>query len=176
MNLTECKYGAQCYRKNCWFSHPAGRIIDLNQHMQMSGIGPIGSPERPYCRYGAVCHRVGCRFVHPKNQQTSDVSVAHIADTLDRTHLRFPPGMQPPYMHPGMPKWMANESARCMISARPMPGFSSAPSWGVYKMERMLDNLDQLDDDRAPISQEHMGEDYIKQDNQNQDALLTADS
>ena len=45
---TACKFGVNCYRRDCFYRHPPGRTVRV-----------------PECRYGARCCMTGCSFAHP---------------------------------------------------------------------------------------------------------------
>eukprot|EP00435_Cladocopium_sp_Y103_P012729 s322_g3.t1 len=46
-SLEVCRFGMSCQRAGCWYSHPAGRLIDLN-------------PTKALCFRGAECDKFDC--------------------------------------------------------------------------------------------------------------------
>jgi hypothetical protein len=52
-NVKSCRYGNECRRPDCWFSHS---VPPTNQ------VGGTGFGE---CRFGSNCNRAGCWYDHP---------------------------------------------------------------------------------------------------------------
>jgi hypothetical protein len=56
---TVCKFGAKCFRKDCYFAHPE-RVAKEEKPAQKKVAD---------CKYGAKCFRKDCYFVHPAKEE-----------------------------------------------------------------------------------------------------------
>jgi len=95
----ECKYGANCTRLDCKFSHPSPAVAKLNKQSSSTQetsnknsksnvpchyypncrnadcpyMHPTPAPKNEVvnvaCRYGASCTRQDCHFLHPSNRK-----------------------------------------------------------------------------------------------------------
>lgn len=101
--VSECRFGFECRRVDCWFLHPQGRRIDdptanagismvnmnaelppgaagvMMQPMYSIAMEPqlttqLPQPKNNNCRYGRDCHRENCHFNHPDGRKVDELS------------------------------------------------------------------------------------------------------
>ncbi|CAL1166390.1 unnamed protein product [Cladocopium goreaui] len=81
-SLEVCRFGMSCQRAGCWYSHPAGRLVDLN-------------PTKALCFRGAECDKIDCWRLHPPERDLRMSPPGDFLIFLDEIPMPFRPELKP---------------------------------------------------------------------------------
>jgi len=78
-SAVECKYGANCTRLDCKFSHPSPALAKLNKQQNITS--KISSQDKSSkanvpCHYYPNCKNADCPYMHPNQKKNDTVNVA----------------------------------------------------------------------------------------------------
>eukprot|EP00434_Breviolum_minutum_P025418 symbB.v1.2.022457.t1/scaffold1993.1/size93368/2 len=77
-----CRFGKSCQRAGCWYTHPEGRLIDLN-------------PTKALCFRGASCDKIDCWRLHPQERESIVSPPSDFVLFLDEIQMRSRPDIKP---------------------------------------------------------------------------------
>jgi len=76
-SAVECKYGSNCTRLDCKFSHPSPAVAKLNkQSSTTQEVNNKNSKSNVPCHYYPNCKNADCPYMHPTPTPKSEVNVA----------------------------------------------------------------------------------------------------